>query len=232
MHVGDWLQIMLEREGMWRHQGDPRAPHVVLRSGLHSDGYIDSLQFLSQTRYLKLAALDLKRLLINEIGSTGVDWVVGSPMAGIPFATAVGMELGAKQVGFTEKAGDKELVCRFDMEPGAQVLHIEEMTTTGGTPQRGIDAVLARNPDVHIIPIVGAFLIRCERRPAELRSAELLPVVDALQYDLAFRQWEANICPLCESGSLAITNVKRVWRGLLKTMNDPHHVIAEAQYAR
>ena len=45
---------------------------------------------------------------------------------------------------------------------------VEEMTTTGATPQRAIDAILKKNPEAQILDTVVAFLVRCEDRPPEL----------------------------------------------------------------
>ena len=220
---------------MWRHSGDPRSPHVVLRSGLHSDGFIDTLQYLSVIPNLVSASANLADAIREVIGNEAIDWVMGSPMAGIPFATMVGMRLKARRVGFTEKDDSKNnpesLVCRFDMIPGSRVLMIEEMSTTGGTPQRGINAVLAKNPEAEIIPYVGALLTRCPKRAPELTSAEFLPLIDLSTFDVGFHQWAPAVCPLCASGSRVVTNVKKVWREFLRNMGNPSHEIVGAEYS-
>ena len=190
----EWWRDLKEHGAVWQHPGNCQAPHVVLRSGKHSDGFIDTLQFLSVVVNLNLAAHALSEQVRRELTSQRIDWVFGSPMAGIPLATAAAPFLGAGRVGFTEKKGDKELICRFEIPPSARVLLIEEMTTTGGTPQRGIDAILAKNPDAEVIPLVGAFLTRCGTRSKELHSAELVPVVDFLgvywnQIVAELREW-------------------------------------------
>ena len=225
MTMEAWWEEMRRNNAVWRYGGNPLAPHVELRSGLHSDGFVDTLQYLSKVKNLQRASLDLAENIESVIGSGVVDWVFGSPMAGVPIATITGGILGAKRVAFTEKGDDnKGLVCRFEVGPGSRVLLIEEMTTTGGTPQRGIEAIRKRNPDVHIIPMIGAFLIRCEKRLPGL-EATLVPVIDLPSIGVKFNEWGPEDCPLCKAGSRAIKNCKRVWWDLLRTMKEPNHQI-------
>lgn len=220
-----WWETLQVSGAVWRHPGDPRAPHVVLRSGLHSDGFIDTLQFLSVTDNLTAAARALSELLNSFLGHESLDWAFGSPMAGIPLATAVAPLIGARHVGFTEKKSDRELICRFEVAPAARVLLIEEMTTTGGTPQRGIDVICKRNPSAAILPVVGAFLIRCSRTPEQLPDAALYPVVDLPALGVTFGEWRPEDCPLCKAESRPIENCKRVWQALLRTMREPSYPV-------
>lgn len=220
-----WWKKLCEFESVWQHSGDIKAPHVVLRSGRHSDGFIDTLQFLCGVKNLHDAAAALAVHLNDAIGHEEVDWVFGSPMAGIPIATIVAPMVWARNVGFTEKTGEKDLICRFDIEPKHNVLVVEEMTTTGDTPQRAIDAILARNPQAGILPFVGAFLIRCGKNPPGLHNAGLVPVIDLPDIGITFNEWEPGECPLCSHGSRAITNCKRVWKDLLITMTQPEHPV-------
>ncbi|HTY39570.1 MAG TPA: hypothetical protein VMC43_00560 [Candidatus Paceibacterota bacterium] len=222
-----WWDELRAAGAVWQHSRDPRAPHVVLRSGRHSDGFIDTLQYLSAVRNLEAAAHALERELNFELRAGTVDWVFGSPMAGVPIATVVALQLRADHIAFTEKTGKdgKELVCRFDVPAGESVLCVEEMSTTGQTPQRSIDAIRARNPRARILPYVGAFLIRCANDPPELKDAKFVPVVSLPMLDIAFNEWPAEFCPLCRVGSRAIENCKRVWKDLLRTMEDPTHLV-------
>ena len=220
-----WWESIQNFGSVWQHSGDPRAPHVVLRSGKHSDGFVDTLQFLSKVEYLNCAAQTLA-VTMEDSGIKGmkIDWVFGSPMAGGPIATAVAPILGAENIGFTEKKGDN-LVCRFDLEPEARVVIVEEMTTSGATPRRQMNAILAKNPKARIIPIVGAFLSRCGSNPPELQGAKLVSVVNLPKLGIVFREWEPENCPLCKMGSRAISNCKLVWKDLLLTMADPTHPV-------
>ena len=222
-------KAMKDSGAVWEHPGDPRAPHVVLRSGKHSDGYVDTLQYLSNVRSLAVVAEMLAERLQRRLGIIKVDWVVGSPMAGIPFATALAPCIGASRIGFNEKVrgSDKDLICRFDIPYGQNFLIIEEMTTTGQTPQRGIDAVLDKNPEAIPLGLVGSFLIRCSAFPPFLKTRELVSLISLPELGVRYNEWEKADCPLCAAGSRAIKNCKRVWPNLLRTMRDPTFAIAQ-----
>ena len=124
--LGSVLWRALKKSGaVWEYpyQKGFRAPHVVLRRGKHSDGFVDTLQYLSAVSKLTQAARLLAEKLKRRLLDVEIDWVIGSPMVGIPFATAVAPMLGARRVGFTEKVGEgKELICRLDMLPGENFL--------------------------------------------------------------------------------------------------------------
>lgn len=210
---------------VWRYQGDLRAPHAILRSGLHTNGFIDALRYLSFVRNLTDTAGILAMELNRRIGHTEVDWVFGSPMAAIQFAGAVAPLVGAKKVGFTEKVGDDKLLCRHNVQSGETVLLIEEMSTSGRTPQRGINAILAKCPEARIIPYVGAYLIRCTPRTPELRDAEFVPIIDLPSIGVVFDEWKEAECPLCKQGSRPIGSPKKVWDDFLRTMEDPTHPV-------
>lgn len=227
--IGSVLWKSMKKSGaVWefQYQGNPRAPHVGLRSGKHSDGFIDTLQYLSNVDNLAWAARTLVGKLKKMISDERIDWVFGSPMAGIPFATACAMFLGIRRVGFTEKAGgDKELTCRFDVPARERFIVIEEMTTTGATSQRGIEAVLERNPKAVPLDVVGSFLIRCDEQPPALRGKSLISLISLPELGIHYGEWEPSDCPLCKKGSRLIKNCKQVWSDLLQTMDDPNHSI-------
>lgn len=217
--------------GVWEHPGDPRAPHVVLRGGEHSDGYIDTLQYLSNTANLDFAAEEMAAKVAEWLSGQRVDWVFGSPMAGIPFATVVGMKLGVPHVGFTEKVGDKEQICRFDVPDGTVFLDIEEMTTSGETPQRVIDAVITKNPGARSVHVVGALLSRAgTTHPEALLGKRIISLVTPEGVGADYHKWAKPNCPLCAAGSRVLTNPKKVWAGFLRTMQDPTRTIPGAVY--
>lgn len=229
--AGFWKD-MKASNAVWEHPGDPRAPHVRLRNGCCTNGFIDSLQYLSSTTNLAFASKAMADKLIARLGGKELDWGFGSPMSGIPFATLVSIKMGIPRVGFTEKVGNtKDQICRFDIPKGSVFLDIEEMTTSGETPQRVINAVVKKNPGVQSLPFVGALLIRCDRYPKTLYGKELIPLIDLPELGIRYGEWTPGACPLCARDSLLITNTKKVWFDLLRTMTDPTHVIPGAEYA-
>src|SRR3989344_4985251 len=148
-------------------------------------------------------------------------------MAGISFATVVAPMLGARRIAFTEKVGgdNKKLTCRFSIPFGESFLVIEEMTTTGATLQRGIEAVLQNNSGATPLDFVGAFLTRCSDFPPELKSRELVPVISLSKLGVHYGEWKTGNCPLCKQGSKPIENCKRIWPALLRTIKHPTYPI-------
>ncbi len=225
----EFWEDMKQSRAVWEHSGDPRAPHVVLRNGKCSDGFIDTLQYLSDTRNLSFASDAMAKMLLGEIGDRRLDWGFSSPMAAIPFGTLVSLRMGITRTGFTEKTGNnKDLICRFDMPRGAVFLDIEEMTTTGETPQRVIDAVTKKNPGTESLPFIGALLSRCERKPLALQGREIIPLIDLPRLGVTFKEWGED-CPLCAAGSPILKNTKSVWFDFLRTMEDPTYEIPDAE---
>jgi len=223
-------QAMKAGGGVWEHSGDTRTPHVVLRGGDHSDGYIDTLQFLSNTKNLVFAAEAMAKKMLERLHGQPVDWIFGSPMAGIPFATVTGIKMGVPRVGFTEKIGDKEQVCRFDLPPRSVFLDIEEMTTSGETPQRVIDAVIKKNQDAESVQFIGALLNRGVARPDTLHGKEIVHLVTLEEVGVDYHRWAPASCPLCAADSRVLTNPKKVWADFLRTMQNPAHEIPGAVY--
>ncbi len=223
----EWWDAIIGAGALWRYPSDPRAPHVVLRSGRHSDGFINILEYLSAFEHLENAAVALAHRIKESLNDTPIDWVFGSPVAGIPLATVVGPLVGATNMGCVEKAPDGGLICRSHLEPGARVIRVEEMTTSGGTAFRLAKAILEKNPSAIILPQVASFLIRCPPRPVSLEDMKLIPVVDLTRLNVSFEEWEAAECRLCKAGSRPIENCKQVWRDLLKTMSNPTHPVPQ-----
>jgi hypothetical protein len=221
----DWWEDIVRSGSVWRHSGDWRAPHVVLSGGKHTDGFVDTLQFLCKLENLHKSACALAQEVRKHKGTENIDWVFGSPMAGILPAIAVADALGVKNIGFTEKNGDS-LKCRFSVGHGSLVLRIEEMTTTGRTPNRAGKAILEKNPNARLLPIVGSFLTRCKTNPPpELKNGFLASVVDLEKIGIAFGEWEPDQCPLCQKGSPTVKDCKQVWDDLMITMHNPNHAI-------
>lgn len=216
---------------VWQHSNEFSAPHIALRNGKHSRIFINLTPYFSEPAHLKEAASHLMQELIFALGDdTSIDWVFGSPIVGVDFVKMLASVIEAKNVGFLEKGDDGRLICSQEIEVKKRVLFVVEMTTTGATPQLGIDAIRIRNPEAVILPYVGAYLIRCNKKPEELRDATLVPVVDLPSLGLELGEWEEGKCPLCENGSLLIEgDPKDFWDYLLESEENPALTFPESE---
>ncbi len=196
-----WFNIC---NAFWMHDGDVKKPHAELTSGMCSNGYVNCPEFLKYPNLNEIAALQLVRLL-RERGVEKVDWVIGSPYSDITFSYEVAKAFGAIH-GFTEKdpedpKGRKMLWRRMAIPSGANILQIEELTTTSGTFKEVRRAVIKGNPEpINFLEIVGILFHRPPKLPVTYKiDGEKIAVVAIIEKEM----WavEPSRCPLCKAGS-------------------------------
>jgi len=101
----DVLAVYDEAEACWffNYDGDPKAPHAILTSGLHSDGYVDSQKVYSKTWLARpLVAKLIRRLDRRNEPTERVDLVVSSSSSAIHFGYELARQLGT-EARFVEK---------------------------------------------------------------------------------------------------------------------------------
>ena len=204
---------MYQRYGalwLFNYEGDPKAPHVELTSGLCSDGYVNSARVTSHPDALQFLAFDLaKRLWQRGIYP---DWIVGSPYGAITFSYELARKMDACH-GHTEKDPDdskRMLWQRFEIPAGAKVLQAEELVTTFGTTFAVREAIELQNPvRVNILPMVATIIYL----PRQLGVDTPLDVVALVEREV--KSWRRDGCPLCRQGSRPL-RPKRHWAELTK----------------
>jgi orotidine-5'-phosphate decarboxylase len=196
-----WFDIC---NAFWMHDGNFQKPHAELTSGMCSNGYVNSPEFLKHPNLNEVSALQLARRL-RDRGVDNVDWVIGSPYSGITFSYEVAKAFGAIH-GFTEKnpedpRGKRMLWRRMAIPSGANILQIEELITTSGTFREVRRAVIEGNPEpVNFLPIVGALVHRPPKLPVAYEiDGEKIAVAALVEKEM----WAVppSECPLCKAGS-------------------------------
>lgn len=202
--------------GFWRHNGEPKAPHAVLRSGKHSDGFVALPEALKYAAINDLFAMLLVSKIKAEIRGNKIDWVVGSDHAAATFSSAVANRLAKEyphtevKHDFTEKVmdghGETQKWSRHVIGKEECVLHIEELCTTNLTLKRVRNGIAkAHQYDINYVPVVGMVVNRTGSNTfEESRIVSLL--------DITFNEWDVNSgeeCQLCNGGSEALENVKK-----------------------
>lgn len=220
-HMRTHWERMKECGAVWEYPDDPRSPHVVLRRGKHSNGFIDTIRFLSLTRQREAAAQTISGMVRERFGSNQrIDNVFGSPMGSVHLVGDVAHGISAKRTGILEKK-DGGFIVRTPLEPGETALIVEELVTTGETPRLAKEAIKAACADVVILPVVFVFLSRCKTNtPATLPGMELDPVISTHGLGIEYAEWEPNDCQLCAVGSEPIQNPKLHWLRLMRTMKE------------
>ncbi len=189
------LREMFEwAEAMWLHSGDPKAPHVELTAGNHSDGFIDTLRALRFSNICYAAAQALATKIRDEYKGP-IDWVIGSDHEGAVFSQNVALWLHA-QHDFTEKGPDKSQTWkRFQIKEGEVVLQVEELMTTAATFNEVRKGVREGNEmPVIFAPVAGVLVHRSD--VWQIEDTKIIPFV---HYDI--KVWSPTECPLCKCGS-------------------------------
>jgi orotate phosphoribosyltransferase len=205
--VTAWMQEFVQAGAIWIHSGFATQPHALLTSGLHSDGFVNCTYVTQRPALLRgiLTAHDGLQPHLPT-GKDKPDWVIGSAMGAITFAYAVAEQVGAR-AAFTEKDGEAMKLTRFDLEPGAQILIVEDVLSTGGSTLKTIEGVRAATSDrVQFLPFILCLVNRSG-------SAELGPYRVRALLEPEIHNWDAEECPLCRQGSKAV-RPKAHWKEL------------------
>lgn len=175
---------------IFRQSGALLEGHFRLTSGKHSAQYMQCAQVL---QHPALAA-ELGQELAASFQGQGIQTVIGPAMGGILVAHEVGRALGTRAL-FTEREnGVMSLRRGFSLEPGEQVLVVEDVITTGGSVKEVIDVVRAQGG----IPVGVAVLV--DRSGGKVDFG--LPLTSMLKLDI--QTYEPDACPLCAQGIPAI----------------------------
>jgi len=194
----DWEQELGAGGALWIHDGN--GPHALLTSGNHSDGFFNASQVIKHPTLVLDVCLHWKDLMASH----DFHWVIGSAMGVVTLAHQMALILGGSiggdvYTGFTEPMrdddGEKQMVLkRFTLEPGQQVLVVEDVLTTGDTTRKTIQAIKVQGAKVTMVAVI---LNRSGHR-----HINGLPIVSLLDKQLQI--WPPHMCPLCADGSEAV----------------------------
>jgi orotate phosphoribosyltransferase len=177
----------LDIEALLAESGALLAGHFRLSSGLHSPNYVQCARLLEHPRN----AAVIGAALAEGIGFLpDVAKIVSPALGGVIIGYAVAASLDIPFV-FTERKDGKMLLRRgFRIEPGENVVVVEDVVTTGKSTRETIDVVRAAGGSV-----VGVASI-LNRSGSEHVFEE--PYVCLLALDLT--TYDPTDCPLCRAG--------------------------------
>lgn len=160
--------------------------HFRLTSGRHSDRYVQCARVLEDPALVA----DLASTLVARLDGLDIDVVAAPAVGGIIIGYAVAQALGVKFI-FSEREGGAMIFRRgFGVSPGARVLVVEDVVTTGGSVAEVIDLVRRAGGT----PVAVASLI--DRGGPKAFDLPFHPLLA-----LKVESWEADSCDLCAAGA-------------------------------
>jgi orotate phosphoribosyltransferase len=172
-----------------RASGALKDGHFLLSSGRHSGQYIEKFDLLRRPDETSNAC----RLIAERFRGSIIDVVVGPTTGGVILAFELARQLGV-EAAYAERASDggtgREFRRGTTFRPGARVLVVDDILTTGGS----VRETLAALRDHPVVVEAVAVLVD--------RSGGSVPI-DAPLVALAtmnFETWNPSDCPLCKQG--------------------------------
>ena len=124
-------------EEIFEKSGAILKGHFLLASGLHSPVYWEKFRVLQFPRFTE----QLCGMIASHFRGQGVQIVAGPTTGGVILAHEIARQIGIQSI-FAEKEGDERTFRRgFSIDPGATVLVVDDVLTTGGSVYEVIAAV-------------------------------------------------------------------------------------------
>jgi orotate phosphoribosyltransferase len=198
-------EIARRTEEVFRRSGALRDGHFLLKSGRHSDAYLEKFAVLADPAATsELCGFWAGRHRTGG-GSPTVDLVAGPTTGGVILAFETGRQLGtpaifAEEVKGADGSTHREFRRGFRIEAGQRVLLVDDILTTGGSLLAMIPAVEAMGGDI----VECAVLVDRSGGMATLtspRTGRVYPLRALWAMDLATFEPGAATCPRCADGT-------------------------------
>jgi orotate phosphoribosyltransferase len=144
-------EIAARTEALFRRSGALRDGHFKLKSGRHSDAYLEKFAVLSDPA----ATSELCGFWAgaHRPSAAAVDLVAGPTTGGVILAFETGRQLGtraifAEEVTAADGSTHREFRRGFEIRPGERVLLVDDILTTGGSLLAMIPAVEAAGGEI------------------------------------------------------------------------------------
>ncbi len=201
--------IAARTEALFRSSGALREGHFALKSGLHSEAYLEKFQVLQDPAATSELCGFWAQGVRDRDGAPIVDLVAGPTTGGVLLAFETGRQLGTRAIFAEEVAGEpgeaprREFRRGFTIAAGEKVLLVDDILTTGGSLLAMIPAVEAMGGEI----IECAVIVDRSGGIATLTSpstGRVYPLRSLWTLDLpTYEPWAAT-CPRCAAGEPAI----------------------------
>ncbi len=195
--------IAKRTEELFRRSGALREGHFLLKSGRHSDRYLEKFLVLQDPGATSELCAFWAASVRDHDGTPAVDVVAGPTTGGIILAFETARQLGVRGI-FAEEVHDaagprREFRRGFRIEPGERVLLVDDILTTGGSLLAMLPAVEAMGGE---IVECGVLADRSGGMAAltSPSSGRVYPLRALWALELATYEPGTASCPLCAAG--------------------------------
>jgi len=196
--------IAARTEALFRSSGALRDGHFLLKSGRHSDAYLEKFAVLSDPAATSELCAFWAGQYRGADDRPSVDLVAGPTTGGVILAFETGRQLGRRAIFAEEVKADgpprREFRRGFRIEPGERVLLVDDILTTGGSLLAMIPAVEAAGGEIVECAVLvdrsgglGALASPTTGRRYGLKALWIL--------DLPTYEPGAATCPQCATGT-------------------------------
>ena len=109
--------------------------HFILTSGRHSPSYFQCARVLQNPKYLTCFA----SMIADHFKDSKIGAVISPAIGGVVLGTEVGRLLNVKTIFAERKEGNMCIRRGFEIDPGQNILVVEDVITTGGSVIEVID---------------------------------------------------------------------------------------------
>jgi orotate phosphoribosyltransferase len=172
-----------------RRVGALKEGHFLLSSGRHSDRYVEKFDLLRRPKATEAVC----RGFVERYRDRSIDVVVGPTTGGILLAFEVARQLEIESA-YAERRDDgagREIRRGTVFPPGARVLVVDDILTTGGSVRESLEALRR-----HEVEIVGVTVL-VDRSGGAVRFE--VPLTALATSDV--QTWTADDCSLCQAGT-------------------------------
>ena len=197
--------IASRTEALFRGSGELREGHFLLKSGRHSNAYLEKFAVLSDPAATSELCGFWAARHRDADGTPRVDLVAGPTTGGVILAFETGRQLRTRAIFAEEVKGvdgstRREFRRGFRIEPGERVLLVDDILTTGGSLLAMLPAVEAMGGEI----IECAVLVDRSGGMATLTSpstGRVYPLRSLWAMDLPTYEPGSATCPRCADGT-------------------------------
>ena len=129
---------------IFRNTGALLNGHFILTSGRHSPSYFQCARVLQYPEYLTHFA----SMIAEHFKETEIETVISPAIGGVVLGTEVGRILNVQTIFAERKDGEMCIRRGFGIDPGQNILVIEDVITTGGSVKEVIDQVINQEGNI------------------------------------------------------------------------------------